>query len=297
MAEITMRKMLEAGVHFGHETRRWNPKMKPFIFGKRNGIYIVDLQKTEKLLEEALEYVEWLGSQGRSLVFVGTKRQAQDVIEEEAKRCGQFYVTHRWLGGTLTNFVTIRSSIERLEDTEERLADPEAPITKRERVRLEREVETMRRNLEGIRDLKRLPDALFVIDPSREEIAVAEANKLDIPVVALVDTNCDPDLIDYVIPANDDAIRSIRLFTSKIADAYLEGAGELGLEEAMEAQGPEKEVEAAEAETEPAEAEAETGEAEAAEPSEAAEPVEPEEEAEAEEEAEDKAEEKAEAVQ
>ena len=295
-----MRKMLEAGVHFGHETRRWNPKMKPFIFGKRNGIYIVDLQKTEKLLEDALEYVRWLGSQGRSLVFVGTKRQAQDVVEEEAKRCGQFYVTHRWLGGTLTNFVTIRSSIERLEDAEERLADPEAPITKRERVRMEREVETMRRNLEGIRELKRLPDALFVIDPSREEIAVAEANKLDIPVVALVDTNCDPDLIDYVIPANDDAIRSIRLFTSKIADAYLEGAGELGLEEEMEAQVAEeaeaaKDAEAAE-ESEAEETVEAKGVTEEPEPAEAAEESEPTE-AETEEAVEEEAEEETEAAQ
>jgi len=240
-----MKQMLEAGVHFGHQTRRWNPKMKPFIFGKRNGIHIVNLQATEQLFQEAVDYMRWLGSRGRNVLFVGTKRQAQDVVEEEAKRCGQFYMTHRWLGGTLTNFVTIRASVERLEDAEARLADEESPLTKKERVRMDREVEKMRRNLEGIRDLKRLPDALFVIDPRKEDIAVAEANKLGIPVVALVDTNCDPELIDYVIPANDDAIRSIRLFTAKIADSYLEGAGELQKKETMEQEGAEPAMEEA----------------------------------------------------
>jgi small subunit ribosomal protein S2 len=238
-----MKQMLEAGVHFGHQTLRWNPKMKPFIFGKRNGIHIVNLQATEQLFQEAVDYVRWLGARGRAILFVGTKRQAQDVIEEEAKRCGQFYMTHRWLGGTLTNFVTIRASVERLEDAESRLADSDAALIKKERVRLEREVEKMRRNLEGIRNLKRLPDALFVIDPRKEDIAVAEANKLGIPVIALVDTNCDPELIDYVIPANDDAIRSIRLFTSKVADAYLGGAGELHKKESIEAEGAEPEAE------------------------------------------------------
>jgi len=222
-----MKQMLEAGVHFGHQTRRWNPKMKPYIFGKRNGIYIVDLQKTEQLFKEASDFVRWLGRTNRRILFVGTKRQAQDVIAEEAARCGQYYVTHRWLGGTLTNFVTIRSSIERLEDAERRLDDPESPLTKKERVRLEREREKMKRNLEGIRKLEAVPDALFVIDPKKEDIAVSEANKLGIPVVAVVDTNCDPELVDYVIPGNDDAIRSIRLFASRIADAYLDGAGEL----------------------------------------------------------------------
>ena len=222
-----MKQMLEAGVHFGHQTRRWNPKMKPYIFGKRNGIYIVDLQKTEQLFKEASDFVRWLGRTGRRILFVGTKRQAQDVIGEEAARCGQYYVTHRWLGGTLTNFVTIRSSIERLEDAERRLDDPESPLTKKERVRLEREREKMKRNLEGIRKLEGVPDALFVIDPKKEDIAVSEANKLGIPVVAVVDTNCDPEQVDYVIPGNDDAIRSIRLFASRIADAYLDGAGEL----------------------------------------------------------------------
>ncbi|HVS01431.1 MAG TPA: 30S ribosomal protein S2 [Thermoanaerobaculia bacterium] len=222
-----MKRMLEAGVHFGHQTRRWNPKMKPYIFGKRNGIYIVDLQKTEQMFREAADFVRWLGSQGRRLLFVGTKRQAQDVVQEESQRCGQFYVTHRWLGGTLTNFVTIRTSVERLEDAERRLDDEESPLTKKERVRLEREREKMRRNLEGIRKMTQLPDALFVIDPKKEDIAVHEATKLGIPVVALVDTNCDPEMVDYVIPGNDDAIRSIRLFSSLIADAYMEGAGVL----------------------------------------------------------------------
>ena len=224
--DVSMKQMLEAGVHFGHQTRRWNPKMKPYIFGKRNGIYIVDLQKTEQLFRESADFVRWLGRTGRRLLFVGTKRQAQDVIAEEATRCGQYHVTHRWLGGTLTNFVTIRSSIERLEDAERRLEDPDSPLTKKERVRLEREREKAKRNLEGIRKLEALPDALFVVDPKKEDIAVSEANKLGIPVVAVVDTNCDPELVDYVIPGNDDAIRSIRLFASRIADAYLEGSGE-----------------------------------------------------------------------
>jgi small subunit ribosomal protein S2 len=227
LVEVSMKQMLEAGVHFGHQTRRWNPKMKPYIFGKRNGIYIVDLQKTEQLFKEASDFVRWLGSTGRRLLFVGTKRQAQDVIAEEATRCGQYHVTHRWLGGTLTNFVTLRTSIERLNDAERRLDDPESPLTKKERVRLEREREKMKRNLEGIRKLEAIPDALFVIDPKKEDIAISEANKLGIPVVAVVDTNCDPELVDYVIPGNDDAIRSIRLFASRIADAYMEGAGEL----------------------------------------------------------------------
>jgi small subunit ribosomal protein S2 len=223
---VTMRQMLEAGVHFGHQTRRWNPKMKPYIFGKRNGIYILDLQKTLRQFREAAEFVSWLGREGRSLLFVGTKRQAAEAIAEEAGRAGQFYMTNRWLGGTLTNFVTVRGSIDRLEDVERRLADPDSALTKKERLRIDREREKMVKNLEGIRKLSRLPDALFVVDPKKESIAVAEANKLGIPVIAIVDTNCDPELIDYVIPGNDDAIRTIRLFTSKIADAYLAGAAE-----------------------------------------------------------------------
>ncbi len=219
-----MKEMLEAGVHFGHQTRRWNPKMRSYIFGRRNGIYIIDLQQTLLRFREAADYVEHMARMGRRLLFVGTKRQAQHAIEEEARRCCQFYVTHRWLGGTLTNFVTIRASVERLQDTEKKLADEENLLTKKEILRLDREREKMVRNLDGIRDMERLPDALFVVDPKREHIAIAEANKLNIPVVAIVDTNCDPELVDHVIPGNDDAIRTIRLFAGRIADSYIEGA-------------------------------------------------------------------------
>lgn len=227
MVDITMQELLEAGVHFGHQTRRWNPKMKPYIFGKRNGIYIVDLSKTLKMFREAAEFVEQLAREGRRLMFVGTKRQAQEAVAEEARRCGQYWVSHRWLGGSLTNFVTIRQSVERWLDIEARLAEENSVHTKKERLRLDRERERMSRNLAGVRDLEALPDAIFVVDPKKESIAVAEANKLGIPVIAIVDTNCDPELIDYVIPGNDDAIRAIRLFTSKIADAYLAGTQQL----------------------------------------------------------------------
>ncbi len=222
-----MRDLLEAGVHFGHQTRRWNPKMRRYIFGKRNGIYIIDLQKTMRRFREAAGYVFQLGSQGGRVLFVGTKRQAQEAMAEEAQRCGQFFVTHRWLGGTLTNFVTIRASVERLKEIEGLMDDESSPLIKRERLRLERERIKLDRNLKGLRDLGQLPDALFVVDPKKESIAVAEANKLGIPVIAIVDTNCDPEQVDYVIPGNDDAIRTIRLFASKIADAYLAGAGKL----------------------------------------------------------------------
>lgn len=219
-----MKEMLEAGVHFGHQTRRWNPKMRSYIFGRRNGIYIIDLQQTLERFRQAADYVEHMARMGRRLLFVGTKRQAQQAVEEEARRCGQFYVTHRWLGGTLTNFVTIRASVERLQETERKLADEDSLLTKKEILRLERERDKMVRNLDGIRDMERLPDALFVVDPRREHIAIAEANKLNIPVVAIVDTNCDPELVDHVIPGNDDAIRTIRLFAGRIADSYIEGA-------------------------------------------------------------------------
>ena len=235
MVEITMQELLEAGVHFGHQTRRWNPKMKPYIFGKRNGIYIIDLSKTLKQFREAADFVYKLGQEGRRLLFVGTKRQAQDAVAEEARRCGQFFVTHRWLGGTLTNFVTIRASVERLLDIEARLAEPGSAHTKKEKLRLDRERERMNRNLEGVRDLEALPDAIFVVDPKKEAIAVAEANKLGIPVIAIVDTNCDPELVDYVIPGNDDAIRTIRLFLSRIADSYAAGATALQQEMMVEA--------------------------------------------------------------
>ncbi|MEL7059392.1 MAG: 30S ribosomal protein S2 [Acidobacteriota bacterium] len=227
MVQLRMRELLEAGVHFGHQTRRWNPKMRRFIFGKRNGIYIIDLQKTLRHFHRAAEFVFDLGREGRKVLFVGTKRQAQHAVAQEARRAGQFYMTHRWLGGTLTNFVTVRQSVDRLRDIEARLDDPDTPLIKRERLRLDRERQKLLRNLEGIRDLNSLPDALFVVDPKREAIAVAEANKLGIPVIAIVDTNCDPELVDFVIPGNDDAIRTIRLFTRKIADAYLAGAGKL----------------------------------------------------------------------
>jgi len=248
-----MQELLEAGVHFGHQTRRWNPKMKRYIFGKRNGIYIIDLQQTQQLLDAALDYARELGRAGRRILFVGTKRQAQEVIQEEARRCGQFFVTHRWLGGMLTNFVTIKKSVERLKDTEARLGDEENPLIKKERLRLERDRLKMTRNLEGVRDMDGLPDVLFVVDPKREEIAIAEANRLNIPVIAIVDTNCDPELIDYIIPGNDDAIRTIRLFSAAIATAYLEGAGELAKEIEEVAEGTSDEtVEAAAAATDDA---------------------------------------------
>jgi small subunit ribosomal protein S2 len=218
-----MKELLEAGVHFGHQTKRWNPKMKKYIFGKRNGIYIIDLQKTLKLFKEASAFIADLAGQGKRILFVGTKRQAQDAILEEANRCGMFYVNNRWLGGTLTNFSTVRRSIERLKEIETILADAEKEMSKKERAALDREREKLQKNLIGIREMDGLPDALFVIDPKKEYIAVKEAKKLGIPVVAIVDTNCDPEDIDFVIPGNDDAIRAIRLFTLKIADAVLEG--------------------------------------------------------------------------
>jgi len=258
VVEVTMKELLEAGVHFGHQTRRWNPKMKRYIFGKRNGIYIVDLQKTVKLFAEAAEFVAELAEAGKRILFVGTKRQAQEVIAEEAARAGEFYVTNRWLGGTLTNFVTLRGSIKRMQEIEERLAEEDSGMTKKEILRLEREYSRMQQNLGGIREMEELPDALFVVDPKKESIAVAEANKLGIPVIAIVDTNCDPELVDYVIPGNDDAIRSIRLFSSKVADAYLQGSKQLEQEMMVETEG----AGAAETESagEPAAAEAATGE-------------------------------------
>ncbi|HSS75415.1 MAG TPA: 30S ribosomal protein S2 [Thermoanaerobaculia bacterium] len=227
MVEVTMKELLEAGVHFGHQTRRWNPKMKQYIFGKRNGIYIIDLQKTLKLFNQVAAFVQQLSAEGKRILFVGTKRQAQEAIAEEAQRAGEFHVTHRWLGGTLTNFVTLRTSIQRMKEIEGRLGDENSSLTKKEKLRLEREREKMSKNLEGIRDMDELPDALFVVDPKKEYIAVSEANKLGIPVIAIVDTNCDPELIDFPIPGNDDAIRAIRLFASRIADAYLAGAGKM----------------------------------------------------------------------
>lgn len=224
MSHITMKQLLEAGVHFGHQTRRWNPKMKPFIFGERNGIHIIDLQQTIKYFEIAYEFVVNLVAQGGKILFVGTKKQAQETIKEEAQRCGMFYVNHRWLGGTLTNFRTIRQSVEKLKRIESWFEDGTIErFPKKERLKLERLKNKLERNLAGIKDMESLPQALYIVDPVREEIAVKEARKLGIPIVAIVDTNCDPDLIDYIIPGNDDAIRAIKLITSKIADACLEG--------------------------------------------------------------------------
>jgi small subunit ribosomal protein S2 len=224
MPQVTMKELLESGVHFGHQTRRWNPQMKEYIFGERNGIHIVDLQKTLKMFKEALRFVNELAAAHKSILFVGTKRQAQDAVLEEAQRCGQYYVNHRWLGGLLTNWTTAQKSIERLKELD-RLADEEGyeGRSKKEISRLERERKHLRQNLVGIKDIPGLPDALFVIDSRKEEIAIAEANRLNIPVIAIVDTNCDPAPIDYVIPGNDDALRAIRLFTSKVADAVIEG--------------------------------------------------------------------------
>jgi len=225
MSEVTMKQLLEAGVHFGHQTSRWNPKMKPYIFGARNGIYIIDLQQTVKMFRDAYGFVRELAAQGGSVLFVGTKKQAQDAIREEAERCGMFYVTNRWLGGMLTNFQTIKQSIDRLRKLDETLDNPAMveALTKKEMITIRRERDKLMASLGGIRNMKKLPDALFVVDPKKEEIAVSEANKLGIPVVAAVDTNCDPDVIDYKIPGNDDAIRAIRLFCTAIADAIIEG--------------------------------------------------------------------------
>jgi len=223
LVSVTMKELLEAGVHFGHQTRRWNPKMKGFIFGARNGIYIIDLQKTSRKLREALAFIYEVGAGGGSVLFVGTKRQAQQPIVEESKRCGMHYVDQRWLGGTLTNFTTIRRRINRLRELEE-LAESEeqSELTKKELSRLEKEHSRLAKNLSGIKAMDRLPEALVVIDTNKERIAVAEANKLGIPVIAMVDTNCDPDPIDYPIPGNDDAIRAIRLFAGRLADVLLE---------------------------------------------------------------------------
>jgi small subunit ribosomal protein S2 len=219
-----MKDFLEAGVHFGHQTRRWNPKMKEYIYGERNGIYIIDLQKTLKQFKEAAKFVSDLAQEGKNLLFVGTKRQAQEAIAEEAKRCEMFYVNHRWLGGLLTNNTTIQKSIQRLRELDEMSQDGRYELlTKKEVQRLERERKHLELNLAGIKEMPGLPDALFVVDSNKEEIAVREARKIGIPVVAVVDTNCDPDLVDYVIPGNDDALRAIRLFTARIADAALEG--------------------------------------------------------------------------
>jgi small subunit ribosomal protein S2 len=225
VANITMKELLEAGVHFGHQTKRWNPKMKEYIFGERNGIYIIDLQKTLKMFKEASKFVQDNAAEGRTILFVGTKRQAQEAVAEEATRCGMFYINQRWLGGLLTNWVTVQKSVKRLKELDEMATDGRYELLpKKEVVKLERERKHLQANLAGIKNLGRLPDAIFVIDSNKEAIAVKEARKLGIPVVAVVDTNCDPTEVDYIIPGNDDALRAIRLFASKVADSVVEGA-------------------------------------------------------------------------
>lgn len=244
MAVVSMKQLLEAGVHFGHQTRRWNPKMARFIFTERNGIYIIDLQKTVKKVEEAYAFLREVAASGQPVLFVGTKKQAQNSIKEEALRCNMFYINERWLGGMLTNFRTIQTRVARLKELEAMFAEgTTSQYTKKEVILMRRELEKLEKNLGGIKDMKKLPGAIFIIDSKKEEIAVSEARKLHIPVIATVDTNCDPDLIDYPIPANDDAIRAVKLLTGKMADAVLEGrqgqqeeAAEAPAEEAAEAE-------------------------------------------------------------
>lgn len=226
MTGNVLKDLLEAGVHFGHQTKRWNPKMKAYIFGERNGIYIIDLAKTARLFREAEQFATNLAAEGRTILFVGTKRQAQDAIAEEAQRCGMFFVNQRWLGGLLTNFTTIQRSLARLRDLEAMETDGRyETLSKKEIAQIEKEKRKLQKNLEGIRNMSRLPDALFVVDTRKEKIAVDEARKLKIPVIGVVDTNCDPDEVDFVIPGNDDALRAIRLFASRIADAVTSGRG------------------------------------------------------------------------
>ena len=253
MVSVTMKELLEAGVHFGHQVRRWNPKMKEYIFGERNGIYIIDLQKTQRMFRDALGFVAnaIAEDRGKTVLFVGTKRQAQDAVREEAERAGQYYVNQRWLGGLLTNFQTVQKSIKRLKELETMQTDGRyEKLTKKERIKLDREREGLNKNLSGIKAMNRLPDIVFIIDVRKEEIAVAEANRLGIPIVAVVDTNCSPEGIDYVIPGNDDALRAVRLFASRIADSILEGqqiATEGGVVAQAEADAAEGEAATAEA--------------------------------------------------
>jgi len=245
MPRITMKEMLESGVHFGHQTRRWNPKMKPFIFGSRKGIHIIDLQKTIPLFDRAYEFISDVVANGGKVLFVGTKRQAQDIVKEEAERAGMFYVVHRWLGGTLTNFKTIKQRIDKMKELEQMCEDGSInKFPKKEIIRMERILKKLQNALGGIRDMEDYPQAGFIVDPKKEENAVREFNKLGIPIVAITDTNCDPDVIDYIIPGNDDAIRAIKLFTSKIADACIEGAAR---REEIEAAEEKKDLEVKEA--------------------------------------------------
>jgi len=244
MAIISMKQLLEAGVHFGHQTRRWNPKMKKYIFMERNGIYIIDLQKTVKMVEVAYNFVRDTVMEGKKILFVGTKKQAQESIETEAKRCGMYYVSQRWLGGMLTNFKTIRSRVNRMNRIEQMEETGEFDLLpKKEVLKLKHEHEKLKKNLEGIRDMKEMPAAVFIVDPRKERIAIAEARKLNIPIIAIVDSNCDPDEVDYIIPGNDDAIRAIKLLSNKMAEACLEGnQGEQmeDIEIADEAEQPEQ---------------------------------------------------------
>jgi small subunit ribosomal protein S2 len=249
LVSVTMKELLEAGVHFGHQVRRWNPKMKEYIFGERNGIYIIDLQKTQRMFRDALAFVTEAIAEdrGKTVLFVGTKRQAQDAVREEAERCGQYYVNQRWLGGLLTNFQTVQKSIKRLKELESMQTDGRyEKLTKKERIKLDREREGLNKNLSGIKSMTRLPDVVFIIDVRKEEIAVAEANRLGIPIVAVVDTNCSPEGIDYVIPGNDDALRAVRLFASRIADSILDGQN-IATEGGVMAQDEEGEAKTAEA--------------------------------------------------
>ncbi|MFQ5581446.1 MAG: 30S ribosomal protein S2 [Mariprofundaceae bacterium] len=225
MSQFAMKQLLEAGVHFGHQTRRWNPKMAPYIFGQRNGIHIIDLQKTLRMANEAYSFMKELAAAGGRVLFVGTKRQARDAIQEEASRCGHFFVNHRWLGGTLTNFATVQQSVRKMKDLQRQKEEGVFDLlTKKEGLHMQRQLDKLERSLGGIKEMIQLPDCLFVIDVRREELAVKEAQKLGIPVLAVVDSNCDPSGIDYVVPGNDDAIRAVRLFCSKIADAIIEGS-------------------------------------------------------------------------
>ena len=255
MTQVTMRQMLEAGLHFGHQTRRWNPKMKPYIYGPRNGIYIINLDTTMRHFRRAYAFTQELVAGGGDIMMVGTKRQARDIITEQARRCGMHYVNHRWLGGMLTNFQTIKLSVDRLKKIEAMKEDGTINrFPKKEILMMEKELAKLDRNLGGIKNMRTVPDAVFVIDPKNEEIAVNEARKLNIPVIALTDTNCDPDGIDYLIPGNDDAIRSITLITSLIADAVIEGKARRGEEEEVAAEEMEAAMKA-EAADKPAEAE------------------------------------------
>lgn len=246
MPVVTMKQLLEAGVHFGHRTRRWNPKMAPYIYTARKGIHVIDLQKTVQLMDVAYDFVKRKASEGATILFVGTKRQAQQSIEEEAKRCGAFYVNNRWLGGLLTNFKTIRLRIERLKELEAMEETGELDqLPKKEQSVLRKQLTKLRKNLGGVREMQDVPDMIFIVDPKKEKIAIREANILEIPIIAIVDTNCDPDEIDYIIPGNDDAIRAVKLITSKIADAYIEGReGRVESEESKETEETNQEPQA-----------------------------------------------------